>query len=193
MRVPHSTCVASALILDWSASGLSCSSRNAVTSERILSASSFSLRATRPIPLITSLRCWLKVSNTPAKSFLALSSFSAALPVMKSAMAFSAASSGVRRAASRATRFLHPEDRPSRNRRRRRSKGRPTSPRPTSAAPWAAHTASPDRADRRRAQGSGSAAPIAQRAKTSAGNFIVCSRRRGSTPYCVLRLNGRRW
>ena len=42
------------------------------TSDLIFSASSFSLRATRSIPLITSLRCWLKVSNTPAKSLLGL-------------------------------------------------------------------------------------------------------------------------
>src|SRR5262245_2165130 len=74
--------------------------------ERIWSENSFCLRAYRSIPRITSLRSSLRVLNSPANISFAFFCRSDLVPVMVSAMLFCASSSGVRRAASRATKSL---------------------------------------------------------------------------------------
>ena len=55
------------------------------------------------MPSITSVRCRLSSWNRPANRSFAFSALSAPLAAMKSSAAFCASSSGVRRAASRAT------------------------------------------------------------------------------------------
>src|SRR5262249_39398974 len=74
--------------------------------ERIWSENSFCLRAYRSIPRITSLRSSLRVLNRPANISFAFFCRSDSVTVMTSAITFCASSRGVRRAASRATKFL---------------------------------------------------------------------------------------
>ena len=69
----------------WSRSATSCKFLSSWASPRILPASAFCLRVVRSMPVITSARCRLSVSNRPANSRFAFSSFLARFSRSRSA------------------------------------------------------------------------------------------------------------